>query len=80
VHKSRLLRREKGFWVYIATNGRLLRPEVADRLVTQVFLSSTSPWIPGTSNQSAKALVPAQKNLEHILRKQYVDGYLVFSI
>jgi hypothetical protein len=23
-------------------------------------------------------LVPAQKNLEHILRRQYVDGYLVF--
>jgi hypothetical protein len=25
-----------------------------------------------------KALVPAQKNLEHILRKQYVNGYVVF--
>jgi len=26
-----LLRGQKGFWIYIGTNGRLLRPEVADR-------------------------------------------------
>ena len=23
---------KKGFWIYVGTNGRLLRPEVADRL------------------------------------------------
>jgi len=38
----------------------------------------TSPLDSWTSKPSLpKALVPAQKNLEHILRKQYVDGYLV---
>ena len=32
VHKVVYYAAKKGFWVYIATNGRLLRPEVADRL------------------------------------------------
>jgi hypothetical protein len=32
----------------------------------------------GSAAESAQSIFPAQKNLEHILRKQYVDGYLVF--
>ena len=32
----------------------------------------------GSPARLPKALVPAQKNLEHILRKQYVNGYVVF--
>lgn len=32
VHKVVYYAAKKGFWVYIATNGRLLRPDVADRL------------------------------------------------
>ena len=32
VHKVVYYAAKKGFWIYIATNGRLLRPEVADRL------------------------------------------------
>ncbi len=69
----------QGFWVYIATNGRLLRPEVADRLGdagVSVFNFAMDSW--DLKPSLPKALVPAQKNLEHILRKQYVDGYLVF--
>src|SRR6266571_9231639 len=31
-HKVVYYAARKGFWVYIGTNGRLLRPEVADRL------------------------------------------------
>ncbi len=70
---------KKGFWVYIGTNGRLLRPEVADRLGdagVSVFnfaldACDEKPGLP-------KALVPVRKNLQHLIRKQYVYGYMVF--
>jgi len=70
---------KKGFWVYIATNGRLLRPEVADRLGdagTAIFNFALDAWDekPGLP----KALVPSRKNLEYLMRKQYVYGYMVF--
>jgi MoaA/NifB/PqqE/SkfB family radical SAM enzyme len=78
-HKIVYYAAKKGFWVYIATNGRLLRPEVADRLGdagTAVFNFALDAWDekPGLP----KALVPARKNLEHLMRKQYVYGYMVF--
>lgn len=70
---------KKGFWVYIATNVRLLRPEVADRLGdagVAVFNTAFDAWDqkPGLP----KALVPVRKHLEHLMRKQYVYGYMVF--
>jgi MoaA/NifB/PqqE/SkfB family radical SAM enzyme len=79
VHKVVDYAAKKGFWVYIATNGRLLRPEVADRLGdagVAIFNFAVDAWDlkPGLP----KALVPAQRNLEHILRKQYVYDYMVF--
>jgi radical SAM protein with 4Fe4S-binding SPASM domain len=70
---------KKGFWVYIATNGRLLRPEVADRLAdagTAVFNFAMDSWDEKPS--LPKAFVPSQANLEYLLRKQYDYGYLVF--
>jgi MoaA/NifB/PqqE/SkfB family radical SAM enzyme len=78
-HKVVYYAAKKGFWVYIGTNGRLLRPEVADRLGdagVAVFNFALDAWDlkPGLP----KALVPAQNNLEHMLRKQYVYGYMVF--
>ena len=79
IHKVVYYAAQKGFWVYIATNGRLLKPDLADRLGdagVSVFNFAMDAWDlkPGLP----KALVPAQKNLEHILRKQYVYEYLVF--
>src|ERR1700753_2113358 len=70
---------KKGFWIYIATNGRLLRPEVTDRLgdagaaCIHFALDSwdLKPSLP-------KAFVAAEKNLQYVLRKQYVYGYMVF--
>ncbi|HSB76319.1 MAG TPA: hypothetical protein VLC12_11760, partial [Terriglobales bacterium] len=63
----------------IGTNGRLLRPDVADRLGdagVAVFNFALDAWDlkPGLP----KAVVSSQKNLEHVLRKQYVYGYMVF--
>jgi MoaA/NifB/PqqE/SkfB family radical SAM enzyme len=78
-HKVVYYAAKKGFWIYIGTNGRLLRPDVADRLGDAgvgVFNFALDAWDekPGLP----KALVPAQKNLEHIMRKQFGYGYLVF--
>jgi MoaA/NifB/PqqE/SkfB family radical SAM enzyme len=70
---------KKGFWIYIGTNGRLLRPEVADRLGdagVAVFNFALDSWDEKPS--LPKALVPARKNLEYLIRKQYVYGYMVF--
>jgi MoaA/NifB/PqqE/SkfB family radical SAM enzyme len=70
---------KKGFWVYIATNGRLLRPEVADRLGdagVAIFNFALDAW--DLKPSLPKALVPVRKNLEHILRKQYAYDYMVF--
>jgi MoaA/NifB/PqqE/SkfB family radical SAM enzyme len=70
---------KKGFWIYIGTNGRLLRPELADRLGdagVAVYNFALDAWDekPGLP----KALVPARKNLEYLMRKQYVYGYMIF--
>jgi MoaA/NifB/PqqE/SkfB family radical SAM enzyme len=78
-HKVVYYAAKKGFWIYIGTNGRLLRPEVTDRLAdagTAVFNFALDAWDekPGLP----KALVPAQKNLEYLVQKQYPYGYIVF--
>ncbi len=70
---------KKGFWVYIGTNGRLLRPELVDRLGdagVAVYNFALDSWDEKPS--LPKALVPAQKNLEYLWKKQYVYGYMVF--
>jgi MoaA/NifB/PqqE/SkfB family radical SAM enzyme len=78
-HKVVYYAARKGFWIYIGTNGRLLRPEVTDRLAdagAAVFNFALDAWEekPGLP----KALVPVQKNLEYLMRKQYPYGYMVF--
>jgi MoaA/NifB/PqqE/SkfB family radical SAM enzyme len=78
-HKVVYYAAKKGFWIYVGTNGRLLRPEVTDRLGdagVAVYNFALDAWDekPGLP----KALVPAQKNLEYLIRKQYVYGHMVF--
>jgi MoaA/NifB/PqqE/SkfB family radical SAM enzyme len=78
-HKVVYYAAKKGFWVYIGTNGRLLRPEVADRLGdagVSVYNFALDSWDlkPGLP----KALIPVQKNLEYLMKKQYVYDYMVF--
>jgi hypothetical protein len=50
VHKVVYYAAKKGFWIYIATNGRLLKPDFADRWAMQVCRFSTSHWTPGISS------------------------------
>jgi MoaA/NifB/PqqE/SkfB family radical SAM enzyme len=70
---------KKGFWIYIGTNGRLLRPDVTDRLAdagTAIFNFAFDAWDEKPS--LPKAVVPVRSYLEYLLRKQYVYGYMVF--
>jgi MoaA/NifB/PqqE/SkfB family radical SAM enzyme len=79
VHKVVYYAAKKGFWIYIGTNGRLLRPDFAERLGdagVAVFNFALDAW--GEKPGLPKALVPVRENLEHLTRKQYVYGYMVF--
>jgi MoaA/NifB/PqqE/SkfB family radical SAM enzyme len=70
---------KKGFWIYLPTNGRLMTPDVIDRIadagVATVNLAvdawDVKPGLP-------KAIVPIRKYFEHLVRKQYKYGYSVF--
>jgi MoaA/NifB/PqqE/SkfB family radical SAM enzyme len=78
-HKVVYYAAKKGFWIYIGTNGRLLRPEVADRLGdagVAVFNFAVDAWDEKPS--LPKAVVPTRKHIDHLLRKQYVYGYMIF--
>lgn len=78
-HKVVYYAAKKGFWIYIGTNGRLLRPDVADRLGdagVSVFNFAVDAWDEKPS--LPKAVVPVREHLEHIMRKQYACGYMVF--
>jgi len=78
-HKVVYYAAKKGFWIYIGTNARLLRPDVADRLGdagAAVINFAVDAWDEKPS--LPKALVPVRKHLDHIIRKQYVYGYMVF--
>jgi len=69
----------KGFWVYLPTNGRLMKPDTIDRLadagVSTVNLAvdawDLKPGLP-------KAMVPIRENFDHLIRKQHKYGYSVF--
>jgi len=78
-HKVTHYATKKGFWVYLPTNGRLLRPDVIDRLgdagVAVVNLAidavDLKPGLP-------KALVPIRKNFDYLIKRQFRYGYSVF--
>lgn len=79
VHKVVYYAAKKGFWVYLPTNGRLLRPEVTDRLADAgvavvnfaVDVVEEKPGLP-------KALAPIRSYFDYLVKKQYRYGYCVF--
>jgi len=79
VHKVVDYAARKGFWIYIPTNGRLLKPDVIDRLADAgvatfnlaVDAVDEKPGLP-------KALNPIRKQFEYLTQKQYRYGYTVF--
>jgi MoaA/NifB/PqqE/SkfB family radical SAM enzyme len=70
---------QKGFWVYVPTNARLLRPYVTDRLADAgvatfnfaVDVVDEKPGLP-------KARAPIRRYFEYLVRKQYRYGYTEF--
>jgi MoaA/NifB/PqqE/SkfB family radical SAM enzyme len=78
-HKVTYYASKKGFWVYIPTNGRLLRPDVIDRLgdagvgVVNLAIDAVDlkPGLP-------KALAPIRKNFDYLIKRQFRYGYSVF--
>ena len=79
MHKVVYYAAKKGFWVYVPTNARLLRPDVIDRLAdagvaTFNFAVDAVDEKPGLP----KALEPGAQVLRLPDRKQYRYGYTVF--
>jgi MoaA/NifB/PqqE/SkfB family radical SAM enzyme len=78
-HKVIYYAAKKGFWVYLPTNGRLMKPEVIDHVadagVATVNLAvdawDIKPGLP-------KAMVPIRQYFDYLVRKQYKYGYSVF--
>lgn len=70
---------KKGFWVYLPTNGRLMRKEVVDWLgdggVATVNLAVDSVE---DRRELPKALAPIRSQFEYLIKKQYVYGFSVF--
>jgi len=79
VHKVVYYAAKKGFWIYVPTNGRLLKPPVIDRLADAgvatfnlaVDAVDEKPGLP-------KALNPIRPYFEYLVKKQYRYGYTVF--
>ena len=79
VHKIIYYAAKKNFWVYLATNARLLRPEVTDRLAdagiaTINFAVDTMKEKPGLP----KAFEHVSRNFDYLVKRQYRYGYTVF--
>jgi len=79
VNKACYYAAKKGFWIYMPTNARLLRPDLIDRLADAgvaifnfaVDAVDEKPGLP-------KALSPVRKYFDYLVRKQYKYGYAVF--
>ena len=79
VHKVIYYAAKKDFWVYLATNARLLRPEVTDHLAdagiaTINFADDSIKEKPGLP----KAFEHVRSNFDYLVRRQYRYGYTVF--
>ena len=66
----------KGFWVYVPTNGRLMRPEVIDRLADAgVATFNLAVDSVADRKELPKALDPIRPYFEYLIKKQYVYGF-----
>ena len=69
----------KGFWVYVPTNGRLMRPDVIDRLADAgVATFNLAVDSVADRKELPKALDPIRSYFEYLIKKQYVYGFSVF--
>jgi MoaA/NifB/PqqE/SkfB family radical SAM enzyme len=79
VHKVVDYASSKGFWVYIGTNGRLLNPDLIDRLGDAgVSVYNLAMDVVDEKPGLPKALNAMRPTFECLLKKQYRYGYMVF--
>ncbi len=79
VHKVIYFAAKKGFWVYLPTNARLLRPEVIDRVADAgVAVVNFAVDAVGEKPGLPKALAPIRKNFDYLIQRQFRYGYAVF--
>jgi MoaA/NifB/PqqE/SkfB family radical SAM enzyme len=80
-HKIIYYAAKRDFWIYLPTNGRLLRPDVIDKVadagVATVNLAVDS-WDDVPGKGLPKAMVPIRKHFDYLVKKQYKYGYSVF--
>ena len=79
VHKVVYYAAKKGFWVYVPTNGRLMRPEVIDRL-GDAGVASINLGVDSVEDrvELPKALNPIRPYFDYLIKKQYVYDFSVF--
>jgi len=79
VHKVIYYAAKRGFWIYVPTNGRLMREEVIDWMgdagVATVNLAVDSVE---DRKELPKALAPILPYFMYLIKKQYVYGFSVF--
>ncbi len=78
VHKVTDYAAKKGFFVYLPTNGRLMRPEVIDR-VDDAGLAAINLAIDSVAVKPSlpKALDPIRDHFDYMLKRQHRYGYTV---
>jgi len=70
---------QKGFWVYVPTNGGLMRPEVIDRLADAgVATFNLAVDSVADRKELPKALQPIRSYFDYLIKKQYVYNFSVF--
>lgn len=79
VHKVVYYGAKKGFWVYLPTNGRLMRKEVIDR-IADAGVATVNLAVDSVEDRKElpKALNPIRPYFDYLIKKQYVYGYSVF--
>jgi MoaA/NifB/PqqE/SkfB family radical SAM enzyme len=79
VHKVVSYAAKKGFWVYVPTNGRLLRPEVIDRL-GDAGVATFNLALDAVDEKAGlpKALNPIRRHFDYLVRRQYRYDYSMF--
>jgi MoaA/NifB/PqqE/SkfB family radical SAM enzyme len=79
VHKVVYYAARRGFWIYIPTNGRLLKPPVIDRLA-DAGVATFNLAVDAVDEKLGlpKALTPIRGHFDYLIKKQYRYGYTVF--
>jgi len=78
-HKVVYYAAKQGFWIYLPTNGRLMRPAVIDRLGDAgVAVFNLALDVVEEKDGLPKALAPIRSYFDYLVRRQYRYGYSIF--